>query len=334
MDINGNMNNYLYFQEDGHKYTDTYGNEYISVTTIIGNYSPKFDKDYWLHKKARELGITEKELAKRWQDITDEACTRGSHTHNGLEDGIKGSSMFKDAIKYLNQIETGRCITVADIPNLKARPLDIEKFKEATNNKYPKIYEVFDFYITRGYTIYSEIGVFLPNLLISGTIDVLAIKSDRFVILDWKTNKDGLHFTSGYYKKDKTCKPVQLTNNWVEKDEKMLPPFNTLPECNGSHYTIQLSTYARMVELILGIPCVGCGLCHIGTPFKLNQYGMPYRDEKGLYEIDKNGEETVQWYRIAYIRDMVDAMFKDRKIYLNSKGLLNKQTTLFNENDF
>ena len=322
------MNNYLYFQEDGHKYTDTYGNEYISVTTIIGNYSPKFDKDYWLHKKARELGITEKELAKRWQDITNEACTRGSHTHNGLEDGIKGSSMFKDAIKYLNQIETGRCITVADIPNLKARPLDIEKFKEATNNKYPKIYEVFDFYITRGYTIYSEIGVFLPNLLISGTIDVLAIKSDRFVILDWKTNKDGLHFTSGYYKKDKTCKPVQLTNNWVEKDEKMLPPFNTLPECNGSHYTIQLSTYARMVELILGIPCVGCGLCHIGTPFKLNQYGMPYRDEKGLYEIDKNGEETVQWYRIAYIRDMVDAMFKDRKIYLNSKGLLNKQTQI------
>ena len=320
--------NFLYFDEGPHKYTDTYGNEYISVTTIIGNYSPKFDKDYWLHKKAKELGITEKELAKRWQDITDEACTRGSHTHNGLEDGIKGSSMFKDAIKYLNQIETGRCITVADIPNLKARPLDIEKFKEATNNKYPKIYEVFDFYITRGYTIYSEIGVFLPNLLISGTIDVLAIKSDRFVILDWKTNKDGLHFTSGYYKKDKTCKPVQLTNNWVEKDEKMLPPFNTLPECNGSHYTIQLSTYARMVELILGIPCVGCGLCHIGTPFKLNQYGMPYRDEKGLYEIDKNGEETVQWYRIAYIRDMVDAMFKDRKIYLNSKGLLNKQTEI------
>ena len=321
-------NNFLYFDEGPHTYRDTYGNEYISVTTIIGNYSPKFDKDYWLHKKARELGITEKELAKRWQDITDEACTRGSHTHNGLEDGIKGSSMFKDAIKYLNQIETGRCITVADIPNLKARPLDIEKFKEATNNKYPKIYEVFDFYITRGYTIYSEIGVFLPNLLISGTIDVLAIKSDRFVILDWKTNKDGLHFTSGYYKKDKTCKPVQLTNNWVEKDEKMLPPFNTLPECNGSHYTIQLSTYARMVELILGIPCVGCGLCHIGTPFKLNKYGMPYRDEKGLYEIDKNGEETVQWYRIAYIRDMVDAMFKDRKIYLNSKGLLNKQTEI------
>lgn len=117
-----NSNNYLYFQEDCHKYTDSYGNEYISVTTIIGNYAPKFDKNYWLHKKARELGISEKELSKRWQDITNEACTRGSATHNGLEDGIKGNSMFKDAIQYLNQVDTGRCITVADIPNLKAHP--------------------------------------------------------------------------------------------------------------------------------------------------------------------------------------------------------------------
>ena len=323
-----NSNNYLYFDEGPHKYTDSYGNEYISVTTIIGNYAPKFDKNYWLHKKARELGISEKELSKRWQDITNEACTRGSATHNGLEDGIKGNSMFKDAIQYLNQVDTGRCITVADIPNLKAHPLDIEGFKKATNYKYQKIYDVFDYYINRGYTIYSEIGVFLPDILISGTIDVLAIKPEQFVILDWKTNKDGLHFTSGYYKKDKTCKPVQLTNQWVEKQEFMLPPFNTLPECNGSHYTIQLSTYARMVELILGIPCVGCGLCHIGTPFKLNKYGMPYRDEKGLYEIDKDGEETVNWYHINYIRDMVDAMFQDRRIYLNSKGLLNRQTKL------
>ena len=46
-----NSNNYLYFDEGPHKYTDSYGNEYISVTTIIGNYAPKFDKNYWLHKK-------------------------------------------------------------------------------------------------------------------------------------------------------------------------------------------------------------------------------------------------------------------------------------------
>ena len=97
-----NSNNYLYFQENGHKYTDSYGNEYISVTTIIGNYAPKFDKNYWLHKKARELGISEKELSKRWQDITNEACTRVSATHNGREHGIKCNSRLRAAIHYLN----------------------------------------------------------------------------------------------------------------------------------------------------------------------------------------------------------------------------------------
>ena len=44
--------------------------------------------------------------------------------------------MFKDAIKYLNQIKNGRVVTVADIPNFSVNPLDIEAFKEATNNKY------------------------------------------------------------------------------------------------------------------------------------------------------------------------------------------------------
>ena len=39
-------NNFLYFQEEGHKYNDTYGNEYTSITTIIGDYTPKFDKKY------------------------------------------------------------------------------------------------------------------------------------------------------------------------------------------------------------------------------------------------------------------------------------------------
>ena len=67
-------------------------------------------------------------------------------------------------------------ITVADIPNLiGVKQLDIEQFKIATENKYPEIYNVFDYYIQQGYTIYSEIGIFLIDYLISGTIDVLLV---------------------------------------------------------------------------------------------------------------------------------------------------------------
>lgn len=322
---------YLYFDEPTHKYTDSLGNSYISVTTMIhDNYTPKFDKKYWLRKKSRELGISSKELERQWQAITDEACSRGTATHNGIEDAIKENSMFKNAIQYLNQVESDRCITVADIPNLIPRPLDLNKFKEATNNKYEKIYDVFDFYINKGYTIYSEIGAFLIDYLISGTIDILCIKEDRFVILDWKTNRNGLQFEAGYFKKDKSTTPAQLTNQYIVKDEKMLPPLSHLDNCNGMHYTMQLSTYARMVELILDIPCVGLGLCHIGSPFVKNKYGMPYRDKNNQYPIDENGEETVNWYHINYLRNEVDAILRDRKTFLDSNSnKVNNQLSLF-----
>ena len=315
---------YLYFDEGPHKYTDSNGNEYISVTTLIGDYCPKFDAKYWAHKKAREQGVSEKEIIKQWDKIKNEACDRGTNTHNGIENAIKDVSKFKEAIQYLQQVG-GRCITVADIPNLIPTPLDVDKFKEATENKYEEIYRVFQFYTDRGYTIYSEIGVFDPELLISGTIDILCDRPTDFVILDWKTNRGGLQFESGYFKKDKTTIPNQLTNEWVRKNDKMLPPLNHLPECNGSHYTMQLSIYARLTERILNKPCTGLGLCHIGSPFVLNAYGQPYRDVDGFH-IDPNGTETVNWYRINYLNKEADAIFADRKIQVNSNR---KQPQLF-----
>jgi len=323
-------NIHLYFDEGPHKYTDSNGNEYISTTTIIGNYVPKFDKKYWAHKKAVEQGVSEKEILRQWDKIKNEACDRGSDKHNDIENAIKNASKFKEAIKYLETRESGMVVTVADIPNLIPIPLDIEQFKTATEHKYKEIYDVFDYYINAGYTIYSEIGVFDPELLISGTIDILCIKEDQFVILDWKTNRDGLKFESGYYKKDKTTIPNQLTNEWVRKYDKMLPPLNHLDECNGSHYTMQLSIYARLVERILEIPCVGLGLCHIASPFVLNSYGQPLRDFDG-YHVDPNGTDKITWYKINYLRNEADAIFVDRVNYLKSKQVQVTQTKLFDE---
>ncbi len=316
---------YLYFDEGPHKYTDSIGNEYISVTTIIGNYVPKFDAKYWSRKKAKEQGVSEKEILRQWDRIKNEACDRGTITHNGLETAIKDVSKFKKAIQYLQQTG-GRCITVRDIPNMIPVPLDVDKFIKATNNKYPEIYRVFKYYTDKGYVIYSEIGAFDPTLRISGTIDILCYRPTDFVILDWKTNRGGLQFESGYFKKDTTTVPNQLTNEWVTKNDKMLPPLNHLPECNGSHYTMQLSIYAALTEQDLNIPCTGLGLCHIASPFVLNSYGQPLRDENG-YHIDPNGEETTTWHRIPYLRNEVAAVFNDRRLQVQS--MVDKQLTLF-----
>ena len=321
--------NFLFFDEGPHKYTDTLGNEYRSVTTLIGDYYNHFDADYWAHKKAREQGKSEKQIRAEWDRIKDEACERGTATHNGIEDAIKSVSKFKEAIKYLEEVKSGRCITIADIPDLIPRPLDVEEFKVATNNKYPEIYRVFDFYTERGYIIYSEIGAFLIDYLISGTIDIFCYRPTDFVILDWKTNRDGLKFEAGYYKKDKSTIPNQLTNEWIKKKQSMLPPLNHLDDCNGMHYTMQLSLYAIMAEIILDIPCVGLGLCHIGSPWVLNKYGQPLRDNEG-YHIDPNGEETVKWFKIQYLKNEAKALLKDRYYRLKADNKTsNQQLSLF-----
>ena len=321
--------NFLFFDEGPHKYTDTLGNEYRSVTTLIGDYYNHFNADYWAHKKAREQGKSEKQIRAEWNRIKDEACERGTATHNGIEDAIKSVSKFKEAIKYLEEVKSGRCITIADIPDLMPRPLDVEEFKVATNNKYPEIYRVFDFYTERGYIIYSEIGAFLIDYLISGTIDIFCYRPTDFVILDWKTNRDGLKFEAGYYKKDKSTIPNQLTNEWIKKKQNMLPPLNHLDDCNGMHYTMQLSLYAIMAEIILDIPCVGLGLCHIGSPWVLNKYGQPLRDNEG-YHVDPDGEETVKWFKIQYLKNEAKALLKDRYYRLKADNKTsNQQLSLF-----
>lgn len=318
----------LIFEEDGHKYHDNLGNEYLSTTTLLHEYVPKFQRDYWLKKKAKELHISVKQLEKQWQDITDEACIRGTKTHNALEDAIKINSLFKDAVRFLRR-DSGEMITIADIPdiNLNIKELDIEEFKEATENKYDKIYKVFDYYKNAGYKIYSEIGAFLIDYLVSGTIDVLCIRDDQFVIGDWKTNRGGLKFESGYYKKDKSTKPSQLTDVWVNKDERLLAPLNHLQNCNGNIYNLQLSLYAYYVEYILGIPCAGLWLCHIDHDFVLNEYGQPKRFSDGLYRIKDNPIEKVTLHRMPYLKREVNSILVDRKRIISAN--INKQKSLF-----
>ena len=323
----------LIFKEEGHKYNDTLGNEYKSTTTLLHEYKPIFDKEYWLKKKAKELGISEKRLAKQWKDITDEACDRGTKTHNNLENSLRDSSMFYKAVKYMIK-ENGEMITVADLPNINmhVKELNIKEFIDSTENKYPDIYKIFEYYTNAGYKIYSEIGAFLIDFLISGTIDVLCIRDDQFIIGDWKTNRGGLQFEAGYYKKDKTVKPHQLTNQWISKKDNLLPPLTHLPNCNGSIYNLQLSMYAFMVESILGIPNAGLWLCHIDSDFVLNEYGMPKRFSDGLYHIKQNPIEKVTIYKMKYLKQEIINILNDRRKII--KANIVKSKNLFNENDF
>ena len=113
-------------------------------------------------------------------------------------------------------------------------------------------------------------------LRLAGQIDLLAISGNQFWILDWKTNKE-IKQKSGF-------------NTQTKSTSKMLYPLNNLDDCNYWHYTLQLSTYAWMVQQL--------------------------RPELNLQELimvhwDHNGKQTV--YHLDYLKDEVEKMFKHYK---------------------
>lgn len=266
----------ILFNEAEHKYYDTEGKTYTSVTTLIGKYTDTFDGEYWsmytalknhnynvkfdkqdaanqiiriasVKNKLKDLykdslfKVWAEEVKLNWKGINIEACMRGNTTHNSLEAGINIS-------KSDYQGETNSYI----LPHLTKRTiqtlhdLDKTEFKE----KFPIVYTRLGGYIDRGFSIFAEKKVYLKDFLIAGMIDVPLIYKDgkHFSILDWKTNKDELHRTTGYYKKKLVGGSWVKTNQWIETDDRFKYPLDMLQASKFNIYALQLSLYAYILE--------------------------------------------------------------------------------------
>lgn len=243
----------LFFDEVQHKYYDNTGAHYTSVTQFIDKFKPKFDELYWATKKAQERGVPVGQVLNEWAIIRNNSCERGSNTHNFLEDNINvmyegtATSQFKDILERSKNQTYKYKITN-----------EVELYSSPIREKLPTIYVYLMGLIRQGFVLFAEKRVFSFKYKIAGTIDLLAVRGNEFLIVDWKTNKEDLKFTSGYYKKVNGVK----TNQWVSKQEYFDYPLNNLMNCKGIIYTLQLSLYSYLVELH-GMKNVGCSLFHI-----------------------------------------------------------------------
>lgn len=95
---------FIQFDEATHSYYNTEIKRKVpSVTTVLGKLNP-FNKGYWLPKKAKELGVSEAELEKQWDDKRDKAAAHGSRFHKYIEDKlqmVETKDKFISADKYL-----------------------------------------------------------------------------------------------------------------------------------------------------------------------------------------------------------------------------------------
>lgn len=257
--------------------THTYlrkGIPYTSCTTVIDKFKKPFDRRYWamystlketfyLRVRAEEdygiiyvnntphsidslYGIEVyreacKMMKNGWDDITKVACDRGNVIHDFLETSVNTSKDDEEGATNLiiKPLTGGNMMLFSSQHDLdKTNLLEV----------YPEIYHTLLFYINRGCTIYAEKKVYIDEYKISGMIDCLIVKGHKFAILDWKTNKDIIHFNSGYYRKEKVDGKYIKTNEWIHKSKPMLAPLQYLEECKGTIYTLQVSLYAYMLE--------------------------------------------------------------------------------------
>jgi hypothetical protein len=303
----------IYFDERQHKYTDNLGNTFTSVTTVIPKYHTKFDtKGVALacekigrnpnHPKyLKYKGKSVKQIIAEWDKIRIDACENGSRKHDYLETSIKSATGYNvDAEQFIN----GRIYTITDIINATYGELNINWFiTTGIAERYPQIYKDILVLHNAGFKFYAEVGVYNVDLLISGLIDLLAVKDKSFIIIDWKTNRADIRFESGYYNKDENG---ELTNEFIYKNDFMSYPLQNLADSVGNHYNLQVSGYAWLCEQF--------GLTNIGNLI------YQIRDDKfGITE--KINRLTLNDYR-----SFASAMFQDHF----SRRTLKSQILMFN----
>lgn len=262
----------IIFNEALHTYIDEDNNPYTPVTTLIGEYTPKFNEKYWSKYKANETGLSQQQVLDNWKEINDESKIKGTREHKLLEDSVnsainwnkqENSNFVKNNLltTALNRL-TGHEFTNVNIDILAQSNLA---------KKYPTIFEFLKSKIDQGFKLYVEKRTYSFEHLVAGTVDCLLVKGKQFMIVDWKTNKDELKFESGYYKKINGIK----STNWIATNEYMLGPLKHLPHCKGIIYTIQLSLYAYILEL-WGLECIGLILYHIRDNIVPTPYNILY----------------------------------------------------------
>lgn len=322
----------FYFDEVEHKYYDSAGLLYTSMTQVLQKYEKSFNKEYWsvyswydrfqpenkvrpddrevyIHWGSHQFSLAQAKVlidksthAKQypviladWDRRAVEAQVFGTNTHNFIENEV--NSLYGSVIE--REHYTAKIITFGNLSLTYRAQVNQQMLESSTlKQTMPDVYDLLYGYIKDGYALYAEVRMYDEEFLISGTCDIMALKGSKFDLVDWKTNAKRPMFTSGYYKKvwnsDRTEK-IQ-TSDWVNTDKRFKEPISHIQQCKGNGYTLQLSGYAFLLER-KGLRCDKLALVHISR----NDVEKPTIK-------DITGAEVI-W--LPYLKNEIDLMFSN-----------------------
>ena len=236
---NGNVG----FNDLNHCYFDVNdeSKRYISVTTLIGKYCQPFDKDFWSAYKALEVLIPKEswKIEKKSLLSTKKFKKEILDVYNISEmDFNKTQQDILDrwAEKNKQSCERGSKIH-SEIENSfynKKKDINLQKFGVGGKFECRKDYSDLDL----KYGVYPEYLIYRESddgiLKVAGQIDLIIKQDNNIFLVDHKTNEK-IDMKGGF-------------DSFTKSTAKMKYPLNNLEDCNFMHYTLQLSTYAWMLE--------------------------------------------------------------------------------------
>lgn len=233
------------FNDKSHCYFDVNdeSKKYISVTTLIGRYEQEFDKDFWSAYKALEKLLPkdawqlEKKSLLASKKFNKELLSTYDISENDFN---KAQQDILDEWDKKNREACERGTKIhADLENsfyAGGKNVTLKKFGIGGKFECKKDYSDLDL----EYGVYPEYLIYRESddgiLKLAGQIDCIVKSGNDIILIDHKTNAK-IDLKSGY-------------NTQTKSTVKMKYPLNNLDDVNFWHYTMQLSTYAWMLQKI------------------------------------------------------------------------------------
>lgn len=270
------QNGNIAFEEEAHIYYDVTqpDQKFISVTTLIHSFTNPFDQEFWSAYKALEKILSKEDWAiekksllatKKFDKVLLEMYDISENDFNREQQAIL------DAWYEENKKSCDRGTKIhAELENSlygKRRDIDLAKYQIGGKFECIKDHNELDLEcgVYPEYLIHrvSEDG----KLRIAGQIDLLVKKGNKIIIADYKTNKEIK--TKSFYDKNK------------KSSEKMKYPLNNIDDVNYWHYTLQLSTYAWMIQkLNPEFEIEDLIMIHFDHNDNMTVYHLPYLKEE------------------------------------------------------
>jgi hypothetical protein len=199
------------FNADNHSYSSIDGEaiDWISVTTLVSHFKKPFDA-----KKVAEK--VSKSKKSKWSGI-DPNTIQQIWSNEADRSILLGTW-------YHNQREIDLC----SLASIEREGVTVPVFKPSEVTQGVKIAPSQK--LEPG--VYPEHMVYLRSVGICGQSDLVEVVNGKVNIIDYKTNKE--------IKKESYV-------NWEGQSEKMLPPVDSLDDCNFNHYALQLSIYMYII---------------------------------------------------------------------------------------